>query len=348
MQPDQPDLATQLVDDIVRSCPDHRPGTRPTHASGIAATGCFSATPVASSFTTAAHMAGEQVPVTVRFSNGAGDLIEPDSTPAVRGMAVKFHLGAATHDDWGVLHSEIETDLVAMTLPMFFAKSVDRFREFVTAATPVLPKARTRGQKLIETLRLATPYPTPPLGIPSNEQGVFDFAVGYPPACPAAAYLGAKFVPESYTTCSYHAVHAFALTGPDGTIRYARFHWEPVEGVRSAPPGAQGNFLRDGLQERVTNDRAQFVLRMQLAEDGDDLDDPTRPWALRRPRVVMGNLRLTAIPEDQYHGCELLSFNPARLVPGIDLSHDPILAVRGKTYECSYARRLHAAQATHH
>jgi catalase len=328
------ETADQLVDELVHACPAYRPGTRPIHAPGIGATGWFSATPVASSFSVATHFAGGRVPVIVRFSNGTGDTAEPDTTPAVRGMAVKFHPGG---DD--------ETDLVAMTLPMFFVDGVSRFREFVRAATSVPAKGRSRWQQLVDTVRLDTPYPAPGSGVLSNEQGVFDFAVSYPPACPAVAYLGAKFVPESYTTCSYHAVHAFTLTGPDDTERSVRFHWEPVEGVRSAPPGATDNFLRCGLQDWITNGRAEFVLRLQVAEQGDSTSDPTRPWPSRRPRVVMGHLRLTGIAKDQVGGNELLSFNPARLVHGMRMSDDPTLAVRGDVYERSFTRRRLVAEA---
>lgn len=341
------DLAEELVEDIIRSCPAHREGTRPIHAPGIAATGWFSPSPAASSVTTAAHFAGGRVPATVRFSNGTGDLDQPDSVPQVRGMAVKFHLGQVTKDQWGVMRSERETDLIAMTLPMFFVNSVERFRSFVRAATPVVPESRSPWQRFVEMIRLETPYPAPPAGVASSDQGLYDFAVHNPEAGSALAYLSGNFVPESYATCCFHAVHTFTLTGPDGTIRHARFHWEPVDGVQSAVAGAGagGNFLRGGLKERITNRHAEFVLRIQLAEEGDDLTDSTRPWSARRPRVVMGQLRLTDVPDDQLHGCELLSFNPTRLVPGIAVSDDPMLAVRGPVYERSYRRRLEAALA---
>ena len=77
-----------VIDDILNDCPGHRPGTRPIHAPGIAATGWFQATGVAADFTEAAHFGGGRVPVTVRFSNGTGLSTVADSTPAVRGMAV--------------------------------------------------------------------------------------------------------------------------------------------------------------------------------------------------------------------------------------------------------------------
>jgi catalase len=328
--------ADELVDALIKACPAYRPGTRPIHAPGIAATGWFSATPVASSLTIAPHFAGPPVAVTVRFSNGTGDGCDPDSTPVVRGMAVKFQPGT---DD--------ETDLVAMSLPMFFVEDVPQFREFVAAATAVAPKLRTRWQLLREKLRLDTPYPSPTLAPgseTSTDQAVFDFAVAHPKACPAVAYLGGKFVPESYTTCAYHAVHAFTLTAPDGTEQSVRFHWEPVEGVRSAAPTVTGNFLRGGLQDWITNGRAEFVLRAQVAEQGDSTADPTRPWPSRRPRVVLGHLRLTDIPKDQFHGGELLDFNPTRLVRGIGMSDDPTLAVRGGVYRQSFDRRRVVAE----
>lgn len=344
-QPDGQSVADQLIDDLERACPAHRRGTRPIHAPGIAVTGWFQASSVASSFSSAAHFSGAPVPVTVRFSNGTGDADEADGGPLVRGMATKFHLGAVWRDEWGVQRSDLETDVVAMTLPVFFTNSVDRFREFVVAATPAPPRGVPRWRRLLETLRLETPYPSPPAGIPSAEQGTFDFADSYPPAAAAVAMLATKFVPESYTTSSYHAVHAFRLTAPDGTTRSVRFRWEPVAGVQTAPAGAQGNFLREGLEDWIGTGRAELVLRIQVAEQGDDTSNPMRPWPSRRPLVVMGQLRLTEVVQDQYHGCELLSFNPTRLVPGIGLSDDPTLALRGEVYDRSATRRLEATAA---
>jgi catalase len=281
--------------------------------------------------------------VSVRFSNGTGDVDEPDPKPTVRGMAVKFHLGPVKADSGGVLRPDPptahppETDLVSMTLPTFFVKDIGVFPDFVTAATPRPPTVRTRWQRFVERVALYTPYPKESL-----DQGVYDFTVHHSEALPAAVWMSAKFVPESYTTCSYHAVHAFALTGNDGITRAARFHWEPVDGVRSDRSVTADHYLRDRLQDRITNGQAEFVLRIQLAEEGDDITDPTRPWPSRRPRIVMGQLRLTNIPTDKEGGCELLHFNPCLLVDGIDQCGDPILAARKNVYNRSYDRRVGA------
>jgi catalase len=47
----------------------------------------------------------------------------------------------------------------------------------------------------------------------------------------------------------------------------------------------------------------------------------------------MGTLTLTDIAEDQVADCEKLSFNPWRLLPGIEPSDDPLLRVRRDAYE---------------
>jgi catalase len=317
--------ADDLIDDILRGAPAHTPGTRPIHAPGICATGRFQATPVAPAYTDSAHFAGGPVPVTVRFSNGTPELNVPDAKPRlVRGMAVKFHLFQGTPE-------ATDVDMVGMTVPTFFIKTVDRFEEFAEAVTAPV-KVRSIGQRIsdILTLRLV-PDPA--------DAGIFEFARRYPSAAPAVAAAGNLLVPESYATASYNTVHAFTVTGAGGARRSVRFRWEPVEGVRPAPAGTTGNFLQDELRARIDRQGVEFVLRMQVADQGDDTADPTRPWPGRRCRVVMGHLRLTAVSADQVDDCERLSFDPCRLVPGIAPSDDPILAARGPVYQRSWVRR---------
>ena len=339
------DIAGELIDGIVRSCPAYRPGSRPIHAPGIAAIGWFRASSVASGYTVAPHFTGDRVDVTVRYSNGTGDLDELDSVPSIRGMAVKFHLPPVEVDKNGVMQGKTDTDLVAMTLPTFFSRTVADFQEFLVAAIPAVPKQPSWLRRQITQLRLDTPPPSPLPGIPSNEPGIFEFALGHPDAGPAVVYMAEHWVPESYASCSYHAVHAFTLTGPDGAVRSCRFVWEPVNGVWSAPKGATGNFLRNGLNDWIIDGRAEFALRMQVAEQGDDPSDPTRAWPIRRPLIVMGRLRLTALVKDQFHGGDLLHFDPVPNVTGFGASDDPILAVRGEVYPESFRRRIHALDA---
>ena len=78
---------------------------RPVHTIGIGASGYFVASDVARDFCAAEFFGGQQVRVSVRFSNGKGLAIPHDGWNDTRGLAVRFHLagGAAA-------------DLLAMTL----------------------------------------------------------------------------------------------------------------------------------------------------------------------------------------------------------------------------------------
>ncbi len=48
-----------------------------------------------------------------------------------------------------------------------------------------------------------------------------------------AATIGA---PVSYARATYHAVHTFVVTAPDGARRWVRFTWQPVAGVLTTDP----------------------------------------------------------------------------------------------------------------
>jgi len=81
-------------------------------------TATFTATPETAALTRAAHMQGDPVRATVRFSNGGGDPDVPDYAREGRGMAVKLYLDGET------------TDMVAISLPCFFVRTPEDFIEF--------------------------------------------------------------------------------------------------------------------------------------------------------------------------------------------------------------------------
>ncbi len=58
---------------------------RPVHTAGITVGGTFQASDDAVRYSRAAHFSGERVPVTVRYSNGAGTRVEHDRAQDVRG-----------------------------------------------------------------------------------------------------------------------------------------------------------------------------------------------------------------------------------------------------------------------
>jgi hypothetical protein len=82
-----------------------------------------------------------------------------------------------------------------------------------------------------------------------------------------------------------------------------------------------------------------MMLMIAIGEGGDAFDDPTQPWPTTRVRVVMGTLTLTSVAEDQAAACEHISFNPCRLLHGIEASDDPSLHACKYTYEVSRKMR---------
>lgn len=384
-----PALVASLIDAMGPSFPEHVAGTRPIHSKGIGVGGIFVASHAASQYCTAKHFDGRVVPVTVRFSNGNGQL-DPDFRLQVRGMAVKFFAGGTREPDPGRAHTDqhtvvgmgrvedgpvvartgeeiSETDLICMSAPVFMAQTAERLLEFEQSYRAV--KVRRPGLlKRIKSLLTMSPLLPLEAGVTmSGNEGFLQWARSYPPAQAFLLANAGQRLPASYARVVYDAVHAFEVHGSTGTSRMVRFSLEPSDGVFTAGepdpvqqpiasflqpadlnadgPELGRDYLQAELHERLSYAPGRFNLRMQIADPWDDTADPTVAWPTSRRRVLMGTLSLTHVLADQVEGCELLSFNPGRLLPGMAISDDPVLADRSAVYEASYQRRI-AARGT--
>ena len=327
------DWTRKLLDGLLADAPKNVPGTRPIHSTGIGAVGRFRPSHAAAQFAKAEHFAPvRSIPVTMRFSNGSGSQV-PDGAPQVRGLAVKFHLGAITVDEHGVLHGERETDMIGMSIPMFVANTVEATLEFSKAYVPRrVPKVGLilRAKSLVSLCPLP---PMPPAGTMSGDPGVLAFAQTYKPGQAAAFANSLLRPPASYARTSFFGVHAFDLEDPDGNHRMVRFVFEPAEGLHDeARTDLAPDYLRTELGTRLERGPGRFVLRMQIGDQWDDPTDCTTVWPLNRPRVVMGVLIVDRLVADQEWGCEKMSYNPGRFVDGIGPSDDPILFARIAAY----------------
>lgn len=323
-------LAKQLVDAVISDFPDHKAGTRPIHTIGVGVEGYFEASDIAKNYCIAEHFQGQRVPVQARFSNGSGSPRQHDGWSDVRGMATRFHL------------KEGCTDLIAMTLAEFFVRTVGEFLDFTKSARQQPMAKVSWWQELIAKLQLKLPPRNPyPGETASGDAGVTDYGNKHRFAQLSIVQAGTIGAPVSYARASYHAVHTFIITGPDGARRPVRFSWKPVAGVRTTKPEDPpvDVYLKKELEDRLAEWPARFLLMMMIGEPGDALDDPTQPWPARRVRVVMGTLTLTDVAKDQDAASEKIGFNPWRLVPGIEASDDPILLARRDAYQESQRRR---------
>ena len=300
------DLYQQLVDGLHGVSGKH-PGFRAAHARGVCAEGTFRATAEAAGLSRAEHLQGGEVPVVVRFSNGSGDPHAPDGTRDGRGMAVKFRLADGS-----------STDLVGLTMPMFFVRTPADFLEFLAARRP-----------------------DPATGAP-DMAAIGAFLEKHPEALPGIQLALTLDFPASYVTCRYFGVHTFVFESPDGHRQPFRYHWEPAGGVETITEedakSRADRYLSDELAERLAKGPTSFALRVTLPDDGDPLDDPTQVWPDGRKQVEAGRLDVTGVVADQADADRLI-FDPTRLIDGVALSDDPIVPARSGAYGVSYGHR---------
>ena len=330
-------VSKRLVEAIIKNLPEPVPGRRPVHTIGIGVKGEFVASDVAHNYCIAEHFKGKPVAVSVRFSNGLGGLQQHDGWSDVRGMATRFHLSEGRG-----------SDLIATTLGEFFVGNVQEFLDFADIATLAPYRRRCWWLKLWDIVRLKVPRRNPyPNETVSVDEGALRYANGHRFAQLGIFQVGLIGAPMSYVRASYHAVHTFWVTDPDGVRRPVRFSWQPVAGVRNIDleqmyDAEFDKYLFAEIEERLRRWPARFMLMMTIGEAGDALDDPTKPWPGTRKRIVMGTLTLTDVPknrEEQAAAGEHISFNPHRLAHGIEVSDDPILAARLGAYEVSRKMR---------
>jgi catalase len=98
-------------------------------------------------------------------------------------------------------------------------------------------------------------------------------------------------------------------------------------------------YLHEELERRLASETIGYDLYFQLAEEADDMTDPTTPWPEERELVRAGQLSLDAFTGQE---CEGMIFDPGRLVEGIERSDDPILHARSGAYSVSFERRTGA------
>ena len=108
-----------------------------------------------------------------------------------------------------------------------------------------------------------------------------------------------------------------------------------------ATAAAKGeNFLFDELAERIAKGPIKFRLLVQLANEGDTVDDATIHWPDDRTLLELGTVVLTEPVADNDHEQKTIIFDPyPRECDGISPSDDPLLELRAAIYLISGRRR---------
>lgn len=290
-----------------------QPGYRPAHAKGILLEGTFTPAAGAKTLTRAPHIQRASTPIAVRFSDFAGIPGIPDNDPQAspRGLAIRFYLAEHVH-----------TDIIGHSVDGFPAHTAEEFLEFLRAIHESGPDA---------------PHPN----------GVERFLGTHPAALEFVQTP--KPMPASFFSERYFAVNAYKFENEQGVLRYGRYRIRPDGPDEHLDAAAAAKQLPDALFEevatRLAKGPAKMRITVQIAADGDVVDDSTIHWPADRPELEFGEVEVTGILADNAAQQQRMIFDPIPRVDGIESSGDPLLEPRATVYLMSGRRRRVEQQA---
>ncbi|MBC7481795.1 MAG: catalase [Rhizobacter sp.] len=125
-------------------------------------------------------------------------------------------------------------------------------------------------------------------------------------------------VPDSFGTLAFYGVNAFKFTNAKGESHFARYQILPVAGEHALSDAdaakAGPNYLMEELPQRIAKGPVKFRLLAQVANDGDNVNDPTAVWPADRPQARrVGHPRADQHPGGAGQGAKGAAVQPARV-----------------------------------
>lgn len=286
------------------------PGYRRAHARGLGLRGVFAASEAARALTAAEHFQGAAIPCIIRFSNASAhpctaDRLSPKEG-RVLGMAIRFALPSGGAATWA-----------GINIPAFPARTPAEFLALTEAQTPKRDGKPSAWRLLGHLIRH--------LHILVSIKAIKALK-------PARSFAGETF----------HGIHTYYFRDAQERRRPFRYRWAPVTKAEPLSPAEAASlpeqYLLDEVRTRIGQGPLAWNLVAVFPKDEDPLEDPSRAWGPGREEIVLGRLRLERIHEDQKQ-VEGMVFDPTGVVPGLELSEDPILRYRALAYSESFARR---------
>ena len=299
---------------------------RVVHARGYGAHGVFVGYGAASKVCMAQFLGrGVETPVFVRFSTVVGSRGSADAVRDTRGFATKFYTEQGTFD------------LVGNNIPVFFIQDGIKFPDIIHAAKPHPDREIPQAQSAHDTF--------------------WDFVSTHTEATHHVMWqMSDRAVPRSYRMMEGFGVHTFRLVNADGETSLVKFHWKPKLGVHSLVweeaqliNGVDPDYHRRDLADAIESGAyPQWELGIQVFPDtpkqtfdGIDLLDPTKivPEELA-PVQPIGMLTLNRNTTNYFAETEQVAYHLGNLVPGIDVTDDPLLQARLFSYVDTQLSRL--------
>jgi catalase len=299
---------------------------RVVHARGSGAHGYFELYAPVPELTRAAFLNDTSIrtPVFVRFSTVQGSRGSADTVRDVRGFATKFYT------------TEGNFDLVGNNMPVFFIQDGIKFPDVIHAVKPEPANEIPQGQ--------------------SAHDSFWDFVSLVPESAHMVMWIMSdRAIPRSYRMMEGFGVHTFRLISATGETVLVKFHWRPLLGAHSLVwdeaqklAGKDPDFHRRDLWNAIeTGAFPEFELGLQIMSEGDevkygfDLLDATKlvPEELVPVRRI-GKMVLNRNPQNFFAETEQIAFHLGNLVPGIEVTDDPLLQGRLFSYLDTQLTRL--------
>ncbi|HEY1175729.1 MAG TPA: catalase, partial [Phytomonospora sp.] len=300
---------------------------RVVHARGSGAHGYFQVYESMERYTRANFLCDPSLrtPVFVRFSTVQGGRGSTDTPRDVRGFAVKLYT------------QEGNFDLVGNNMPVFFIQDGVKFPDVVHAVKPEIPNEIPTAASAHDTF--------------------WDFVSLQPETMHHVIWLMSdRAIPRSYRMMQGFGVHTFRLVNAAGESTFVKFHWTPVLGTHSLVwdeaqkiGGKDPDFNRRDLWDAIeAGQYPEWELGIQIIPperefDFPDIDllDATKllPEDLV-PVTPVGRLVLDRNPDNFFAETEQVAYCVNNLVPGIDVTDDPMMQARMFSYLDTQLTRL--------
>jgi catalase len=299
---------------------------RVVHARGFGVKGYFQCYDGNSDLTRAEFLTNPRTktPVFCRFSTVVGSEGSSDCARDARGFAVKFYTSAGNYD------------LVSNNIPVFFIQDAMKFPDLVHSIKPEQDRGFPQASAAHNTF--------------------WDFISQMPESMHMIMWLMSdRAIPRSYRMMEGFGVNTFRMVNAEGKSKFIKFHWRPKLGTFSliwpeavVINGADPDYHRRDLWEAIeSGDYPEYELCVQeftekQAEKFDfDILDATKIIPEERvPLRPLGKMILNENVSNFFSETEQVAFCPANLVPGIELSNDPLLQGRLFSYLDTQLSRL--------
>ncbi len=299
------------------------------HARGFGVHGEFTVTKSMSHVTRADFLQeeGTTTPVFVRFSNFIGSKGSKDTAIDVRGFATKFYTREGNYDS------------LALSFGVFIIKDAMKFADLTHAIKP-------------------NPVTDVPQAAAAHDR-LWDYVVNNQESAHMVMWLmSMRGRPRSWRMMEGWPVNTYRFIDAQGGSTYVRFVWKPVLGVHgllleeaNIIGGVDPDYHRHDIIEAIQKGAyPEYHLGVQLIANEDefaydfDILDDTKIWPEEVvPVEIIGTMTLNKLVDNFFAEEEQSSFDPSTLVPGIDVTNDPVMQGRSFAYRDTDYHRLGTA-----